>query len=175
MVERRRSDRSCGFTARAVKQLRLTGLVIALLVSATACASSARKPPDFATTYRAALARYQTQFGSLQSQAQAFLGKDVNTQLTLFDRMSDVTQATVQQLHGLIPPPSIKPTFEKLVVTMTAQETSLTEIVRSAHKGDQLALNNALRGYADALQDGISLQQQVAQAVGSTAPTPSRS
>lgn len=153
----------------------LLGVSLVLVISVTACASGSHKPPDFSNNYRVTVAQYRTQFGTLQTQAQGVLGKDLNSQLALFRHMDDVTGATLKQLRGLTPPPAIKPNYDRLVTAMTKQEISLAEIVTSAHKGDQVALNNALRGYASALQDGIALQQAVEQAVGSAAPNPSRS
>jgi hypothetical protein len=142
-----------------------TALIIGATAACTSSTSSVHDRKDFPATYRATVAQYRAEFGTLQSQARSVLGKDLKSQLSLFDHMGEVTGTTLSQLHELSPPPAIKPSFDQLVAAMSTQESSLTEIVTAARKGDQVALNDALRAYADALQDGIALQQQVDKAV----------
>ena len=162
---------------RTPARLLLVGVLAAALVAGC---SSASPRPDFAAGYTAAAHDYRTQFASLQSQAPSVLGQGLNTQLALFSKMQNATTVTLTKLRSLKPPARVQQSFRRLLGSLQTQQGALKQIQSTARANDQAGLNDALRGYALALQDGISLLGQVDQTLGSsksasTVPSPSRS
>jgi len=143
--------------------------VIALLIfGAVGCsASHPVSATDFKSGYLAVERDYRSQFAALQTEAQAVVGKDVDTQLTVFAKMTDATETTRDRLRKLVPPAKVKALYGRLVASLGSQQASLRQIQASARNNDQATLNSSLGGYASALEDGISLLRQIDDALGS--------
>jgi hypothetical protein len=125
------------------------------------CGSSATAKQDFASSYTSAIGNYRSEFTSLQDKARLAIGSDLDTELGVFARMGEVTHSTLNTLQTLTPPTSIRLTYQRLLVTMTRQESTLQQIQSSARTNDQTALSAALTTYASDLQNVAALQQQV--------------
>lgn len=158
-----RAEAKIGFARRGCALF--ATLLVAMPVSA-ACSSPAR--PGFGPGYRATIGHYRAEFDALKKQAQAAIGTGLDSQLAVFVRMTDVTDATVKDLRRLSPPARVKPAFARLINTMSSQAAALRQIQHSARDGDQASLDASLHAYATALENGASLQRQVEVAVGRT-------
>jgi len=146
----------------------LLPLLAAVILLVGGCSNRSIRPAaqaDFGTGYTSAIADYRSHFTDLQKQARSVIGKDLDTELSVFAQMAEATHDVLGRLKPLSPPPAIKEIFNQLLTAMSSQETSLHDIQDSARKGDQTGLNNALRSYATALQNGVALQGLVERAV----------
>jgi hypothetical protein len=160
-------------TGRArARHARRAALLTAAVVIVAACGSPAAAKKDFASSYTRTIGSYRSEFTSLQDKARLAMGSDLDTELGVFARMGDATHSTLSALRALTPPTSIRPTYQRLLVTMTQQESTLHQIQSSARTNDQTALSAALTTYASDLQNVAALQQQVQDA---TAPTTTHS
>lgn len=160
--------------ARDTSRLARFALVVLLVTGLSACsskASSASSPQDFRSAYANVLADYRNHFATLQSQAKGVLGKDLSTQLDVFDKLATLTHDTSTRLDALQPPAAVKSLFDQLRTSMAAQESALRTMVSAGRSGDQNALNQALREYATALQNGASLQREVESASPTQSPS----
>jgi hypothetical protein len=152
----RRAEVKIGFARRSSALLAAIFLVLPVCA---ACSSPTKQA--FGPGYRAAIHQYRTEFDALKTQAQAAIGTDRDSQLRVFARMTDVTDATLKTLHQLSPPARVKPSFNRLIDTMSSEAADLRQIQRSARDGDQAMLEASLRAYASALETGTSLQHEV--------------
>jgi hypothetical protein len=169
-----RALRACSTrTGRArAHRAKWAALLAAAVLIVAGCGSSAPAKKDFASSYATTIGSYRSEFTSLQDKARLAIGSDLDTELGVFAHMGDVTHTTLRALRALTPPTSIRPTYQRLLVTMTQQESSLQQIQSSARTNDQTALSAALTTYASDLQNVAALQQQVQDA---TAPTTTHS
>jgi len=141
--------------------------VLLAFVAAGCSSSHPKAATDFTSGYLAVERDYRSQFAALQTQAQAVVGKDLSTQLTVFGKMTKATNAALVKLRVLVPPAKLKALYDQLVASLGSQQSSLRQIEASARDNDQAALNSSLSGYASALEDGISLLRQIDDALSS--------
>jgi hypothetical protein len=141
--------------------------MFASLTAGCAASSHPKARADFRSGYLAAAHDYRTQFTSLQTEARSVLGQDLSTQLGVFTKMSKATKTARQKLRALAPPSRIKALYTRLLTALDSQQTNLGQIEADARRNDDSSLNNALSGYATALQNGISLLRQMDAALGS--------
>lgn len=155
---------------------RVAAVAAAALAVAVAagCSGSHSSPKSFAHDYKQVSANYREDMLALQTQAREASQRGAAAELKVFRQMLATTTATLHKMRDLHPRSALQRTYDQLVRALDRQTDALQQALRAVDHNDHASLNDALVDYARALQDGLSLQQQLDASVGlARPPTPS--
>ena len=92
-------------------------------------------------------------------------GISTDDELAVFQGLLDATTAAISSLRPLTATNAVASEFAEFVAVLRKQQTSLTDSLATARRGDRAATDSAVAKFSDVFQRGIALERQLDNSV----------